>query len=261
VAVPGTIWPAVVDGWGSLALAAQTAAPTAGTDWDELLEVQSRLDAQAVNCPENFRGAWLLLSAEIERCRGHRPKALELCNEAIGYARETGNLQLEALASETGARIHLGASESAAARPFLQDAMRCYAQWGATSKVHHIQSRHAPLLDQAPPVEPAAWTTGAAADDIAPVSVDMATVLKLARAIAIEIRLDDLLRTLLAIAMENAGARRSVFLAFRDGSLTIEAEATADPEQVNFGQPVPFETVATIPQAIVQYVRRTGRTS
>ncbi len=65
-------------------------------------------------------------------------------------------------------------------------------------------------------------------------------MLKVARAIAVEIELDALLRSLMKIALENAGAERGVFLQERDGTWFIEAEATADSDLVQVRQATPW---------------------
>ena len=87
----------------------------------------------------------------------------------------------------------------------------------------------------------------------------MATVLKVARAIAVEIELDALLRSLMKIALENAGAQRGVFLQERDGSWFIEAEATADADLVRVRQSTPWEAADDVSHSVVRYVGRTGR--
>ncbi len=63
----------------------------------------------------------------------------------------------------------------------------------------------------------------------------------------------------MTIAMENAGAKRSVFLVARDEGLAVEAEAVADPEHVTLGLSEPLEKTTRVPRSVVQFVRRTGQ--
>ena len=75
--------------------------------------------------------------------------------------------------------------------------------------------------------------TGARGDDEpALTALDVKSVLKVAQAIASEIELEGLLRTLLTIAIENAGAARGVFLQVRDDEVVPVLEASAENDRV-----------------------------
>ena len=97
------------------------------------------------------------------------------------------------------------------------------------------------------------------AGDPQPAMTDMSTVLKLARAITVEIEVGGLLKQLMKLALENAGAERGVFLQERDGALVFEAEAAADGGQVRIGPIVPLEQVDRVAMTVVRYVHRTGQ--
>ncbi len=251
----GTIWPPLIAAWGSLALAEST--EPGSDDWDRITGAAHSLRVLAENCPENFRSLSLLVDAVIARRLGSED-ALRLAMEAVEYARLTESLQHEAIASELHARLSLAAGDSRQASEWLRAAHRAYAAWGAEAKLRDFEQREPSLLhDPAPQETSAPHGDRASAAEGTP--LDMVTVLKLARAIAVEIRLDDLLRTLMTIAMENAGAKRSVFIAAHDNVLTVEAEAVADPEQVHLRHAEPLEGSTRVPSSVVQYVRRTGQ--
>src|SRR5262249_29254577 len=172
---------------------------------DSLVELAS-------SCPENFQCMSLLVSAELHRLQGQLDEAVQLCEQAIEYARDTGNLQQQALAFELAAKIWLGRrleSSAAASRP---PAHRSYAMWGATAKVRDLESRYGNLL-ASPQRSPAGadLITARPSGLTDAYSLDMATVLKVARAIAIEIELDELLRKLMKLALENGGAGAGVY--------------------------------------------------
>ncbi|HET7220908.1 MAG TPA: sigma 54-interacting transcriptional regulator, partial [Vicinamibacterales bacterium] len=262
VTVVGTLWPVLVDFWGGLAM---TGAWSAASD-SERQEYQHTLDASrtslkelADNCPENFRCFWLTLSGEMARIAGNRDEALSLFEEAIAYARDTGNLQQEALANELCGRMWLTAGRRDTAAALLRAARACYAVWGATIKVRQLDHVYGVLANPADDaVNPApAMLHGAQPPDGA--LVDMATVLKVARAIAVEIELDELLRKLMTIAVENAGAERGLFLQERDGTLMIEAEARASGGPVLVRQSISWESFNDLSHAVVRYVRRTAQ--
>src|SRR5438093_7923570 len=214
----GTIWPVLLDFLYGLTLAGmyhdEGNAERAG--WEE--ELRGLAESFAVlseNCPENFRCQSLLLSSELERVRGHELKAMDLYQEAISYARETQSLPNEALANELYARFWLSRKSDEIASLYLLRARRLYQEWGAAAKVQAIDERYRSLLRgnlaereqssfQGMPAAPETER------DLEPSSLDLSTVAKAAHAIAVEIVLEDLLRKLMKIALENAGAQRGL---------------------------------------------------
>jgi predicted ATPase/transcriptional regulator with GAF, ATPase, and Fis domain len=259
VTVVGTMWPVLLDFWGALAIAGawpSLAEPRRTEAWAELSSTRASLKDLADNAPENFRCFWLIVSAEMKRLGGQLDEAARLCDAALSFARETENLQQEALANEQRATLCLARGDDAAAVPYLRAARQCYAAWGATIKVRQLEDRYgAPAFaarteDERRAVAPV---------QSEPADLDMATVLKMARAIAVEIELDALLKSLMRIALENAGAGRGVFLQEREGSWFLEAEATADADAVRVRQATPLDAAADLSHTVVRYVARTGR--
>ena len=259
VTIPGTMWPVLEDFWGALALAAayETANP------DDRTRYQLRIDAVAGSlreladsCPENFRCFSLLVAAERSRLSGSE-HALGLYEQAVAYAADTGNVQQEALASDLCGRMLLKRGETSTAMLHMSRASRAYGAWGALAKVQQMR-RHlgqlrpagADMFDRSEPV--------ARTDDIpALTALDVRSVLKVSQAIAGEIELEGLLRTLLTIAIENAGAERGVFLQVRDGEVVPVIEATAENDRVEVRRAEGQANAQVLAQGVVRYVRRT----
>ena len=260
VTVVGTLWPVLIDFWGSLAIAGAWTAASPETQreyWSELTTARTTLKELAENCPENFRCFWLIVAGEMKRLEERLDEAVALYDEALTYARETGNLQMEALSNERLADAWLARHQEIAAAPFLRNACAAYAAWGATLKVRQLETAHGRLIGAAESVS--RETTDlreASTTDVA--SLDMETVLKAARAISVEIELDELLRKLMIIAIENAGAERGLFLQQRDDTLVVEAEAIASSGRVDVRKSTPLESADDVSHGVVRYVRRTG---
>jgi predicted ATPase/transcriptional regulator with GAF, ATPase, and Fis domain len=258
--VGGTIWPVLVDFWGGLAATAawEQGGPDDRARWSaDLAPAQASLARLAESCPENYRCFSLVLSAEVHRVHGRPESAIRTLEDAIAYARTTGNLQQEALASELCARLLLG-RDRPRGLACLRQAYHCYAEWGASAKLAELDARYAAWLTPSPSAVAVAEpgeTDAAPRDDG---SLDLATVIKVAQAIAGEIELDGLLRRLMQLALENAGAERGVFVRARRGQLVIEAEATPDREDVRLPQPVACDE-RQLAASVVRYVHRTGR--
>ncbi|HGG57430.1 MAG TPA: sensor histidine kinase, partial [Nannocystis exedens] len=141
---------------------------------------------------------------------------------------------------------------------YLAGALTAYRRWGALGKAKYLAEEYreympanvfAQSMDQ---LHSNLTSTGS----MQARSLDIATVLKSSQAISSEIVLDKLLRRLVSIVMENAGARRCVLLLDKEQNLFIEAEGTVDPEFTSVMQGIPLEKHKTLPDVLINYVVR-----
>ncbi|KOY14282.1 LuxR C-terminal-related transcriptional regulator [Paenibacillus xylanivorans] len=97
---------------------------------------------------DSTSSAYLLIQAEGERIAGNSMGALQKYTAAIQRARAEKYVLMEAIACERLAECYQDdlLSRSGAAITMM-DACAAYAEWGVTSKVTQIRSRHAELLD------------------------------------------------------------------------------------------------------------------
>src|SRR5258708_1306417 len=102
----------------------------------------------------------------------------------------------------------------------LREGGSCYLRWGTDCKVLQLQHLH-PHLRDAPVSASRTTTLGAPVERL-----DVGTVLKAAQAVSGEIVLDELIKTLLRIAIEHAGAEHGLLLLFPGDGPLIAAEAT-----------------------------------
>ena len=86
-------------------------------------------------------------------------------------------------------------------------------------------------------------------------NLDLATVIKVSQAVSCEMMLERLIDTLMRLAIEHAGAERSLLLLAHGNDLREEAEATIRGNAILVRRPVGQR--AALPDAIVQYVMRT----
>ena len=182
-----------------------------------LEQERQKLERWASNCPENFQNRYALVSAEVARIEGRDLDAMRLYEEAIRSARENGFVHNEALAYELAA-----GSTGPRARPngvaHLRNARAGYVRWGADGKVKQLDRLHPHLVES----RPLASTATVA---MRPEQLDLHSVTKASQTISGEIVLDKLLRTLLAIVLEQGGARAACLMLRRGETLSIEAEA------------------------------------
>ena len=89
--------------------------------------------------------------------------------------------------------------------------------------------------------------------------LDLTSVIKLSHIISGEINLVKLLKSLMDIVIENAGARKGILILHRNGKLYIEAEGIADSKDHVVLQSIPIEDSNTVSKSIVNYVARTNQ--
>jgi TMAO reductase system sensor TorS len=86
--------------------------------------------------------------------------------------------------------------------------------------------------------------------------LDVDAVIKASQTLSGEIQFDQLLRKLMRLLIENAGAQKGVLLLDEDGMLTVRARI--DGETIEVGQAAPLDDAGDISLAVLNYVRHTG---
>ena len=197
------------------------------TGWRDLLTAhREQLREWADNYPPTFGDKYALVSAEIARLEGRDADAMRLYEQAIRSTREHGFVQNEGLAHELAARFYGARGIGTIAHACLRNARDCYLRWGAFGKVRQLEQLYPHLRDAPIPASPTT-TIGAPVEQL-----DVGTVLKAAQAVSGEIVLGELIKTLLRIAVEHAGAERGLLILFPGDEPRVAAEATTGRGQV-----------------------------
>jgi PAS domain S-box-containing protein len=205
----------------------------------------------AESCPANFENRAALVGAEIARTEGREVDAERLYEQAIRSARANGFIQNEALANELASGFYAARGFDTIAHAYLREARRCYLRWGAAGKVRQLEQLH-PHLRDAPAPSSSTTTIGAPVERL-----DVGTVLKASQAVSGEIELGKLIKTLLRIAVEHAGAERGLLILFQGDEPQIAAEATTGRGQVEVTLRQTAALPAELPASVLHYVIRT----
>jgi PAS domain S-box-containing protein len=217
---------------------------------------QKQLQYWANHCPTNFLHKSQLVAAEIARIQGRDLEAMRLYEQSIASAREQGFVQYEALANELGAKFYLEREFELIAKTYLQEAKNAYVRWEASAKVKHLEESYPQLLPRQQLVSNETFfSTGE--------HLDFLSIVKASQTISSEIVLSRLLKTLMQIVIEQAGAEIGYLLLEHEQNLVIEVEAKVNPqaEKLNVSRPVfEGEISQVIPQSILNYVQRTQET-
>ena len=208
---------------------------------------RNRLRHFASQCPENFEDKYFLAEAELAKIEGQTRQAMIFYQQAIDRAKTGGFVQNLAIASEAAARFYLSLGLEDFAQPLMEKARQSYLYWGAETKANLIEKNFPGLL---PPVPgPALLPEG--------LNLDYTAVVNALQAISTEIVLEDLLKQLMKIVMENAGARKVQFLTVRADRLFLEARNSVDDKQTIVYKSLPADSRLEVFHPVLNYVKRT----
>lgn len=228
-----------------------TASEDRRAEWQSLLiKHREQLREWTKNYSPTFNDKHMLVSAEIARIEGRDADAMRLYENAIQSARNQGFLQNEALAHEVAARYYAARGVDSVSRFYLRNARECYLRWGAGAKARQLEELHPHLRDK-PVLASATATLGAPVD-----LVDVGAVVRASQVMSSEIEIGKLVKTLMRIAIEHAGAERGLLIFYSSGTLQIEAEAKV--EQADFQFFLRQETAisAELPESLIHTVAR-----
>ena len=247
-----------------LALYSQSSLTQQQEYWTKLTTNQEQMKIWSESCPENFEHKYLLVKAEMARIKGLDLEAMELYDQAIASAAENKFIQNEALGNELNAKFWLSKGKDEIAQLYLKKAHYSYQIWGAKRKVEELEEKYPQLVSGKKTADITTITsiTSETSGNNNSSALDLKSVIKASQALAGEIVLDKLLRKLMTIVIENAGAQKGFLILKRENNWFIEAEGKADQDEVIVLQSIPINILDSEHQsilsiAIINYVFRT----
>jgi PAS domain S-box-containing protein len=221
---------------------------------------QEKMQKWASHAPMNYLHKFYLVEAEKARVLGQFLEAEEFYERAIAGAAENEYIQEEALAYELAAKHYLARGREKFAQTYMKEAHYCYERWGATAKVKDLETRYPQFFSQSS--RAASTSIPITAETITNpfhTAFDLAAVMKASQAISREIELNQLLRSLMQILIENAGAQTGYLILENSGEWLIEAACELNTDEnacaTHVLQSIPIAD--QLPESIIQYVIRT----
>jgi len=225
---------------------------------------QEHLQDWADKAPQNYLHKYELVEAEKAAFLGDTAGALEWYARAIESARTAEILQDEALINERTGLFWQIQDKPRYARLHIEDAYQLYTAWGATAKVGLLEKRF-PWLARAQSISAAeSFTPSYSTVSVNDAGIlDLATVLKASHTISQEIVLSELLKKLMRVVCESAGAQSGFLLLLNEDVLQVEVEIRIGCEPL-----LHMETLETLsqrskrpllPGSIIHYAMRTKK--
>lgn len=245
--------------------------------WNQLIELEERIQEKANFCPVNFQNKALLVSAEVARIANRKHDAAALYEKSISAAAEQGFLPEEAIANELAAKFYLEQGERRIASTYLTQAFQIFGRWGAISKQDFLKKKYGDLFSEfssskesrkkdlaidlstkTPETMPNSTTitTSSAVKQ----KFDINSLVQTSQFLSGEIVLDNLLNLLMHIALKHSPAEKALIILPENDQLNVRAEInsklSADPILENI--PL-FKKKDQLPVSIIQYVERTKK--
>ena len=233
-----------------------------------------------------------LIDAEEQRVLNHPQQALDLYDRAIEGAKAHDYTQEAAIANELAARFYLDWGKTKVAAGYMQEAYYIYSRWGAIAKVSDLEERYPELLK---PILQPALASGDMFSTLMTITApamlahtrtqhssrstnlnqafDFASILKASQALSSLIDLDELLKQLTQIILQNSGGDRcALVVASAQGSSQqdsptpdasdrdqwlVRAIATAEETTLCAD---PLHATLNLPVKLIQYVKNTQKT-
>ncbi|HNH07936.1 MAG TPA: GAF domain-containing protein, partial [Leptospiraceae bacterium] len=209
--------------------------------------------------PENFLHKVILLDAEKAALEGRNFEAMKLYETAIESAWENGFTQNEAMASELAGMFYLKNGFEDIASLYLMRARSGYLSWGAISKLEKFDRDYSQHLKTQKAVKSVTSSSSNTFDTrfTSSVQLDTGSILKASRSISGEIVLEKLLKKMMEIISENAGAEKAVLLLPKKDKWHIEAESSINAGKIRILESIPLSEYGEIPVSLIQYSVRT----
>ncbi|MGF1677537.1 MAG: AAA family ATPase [Rivularia sp. (in: cyanobacteria)] len=245
---------------------------------------QIKLKKWAYYAPMNYLHKFYLVEAELYRVTDQYLEAIDSYELAITKAKENEYIHEEALANELAAKFYLKWGKQKIAKAYLDDAYYGYIRWGAKAKAKDLQKRYPQFIshillhketdshaDQKsslseitllPEISNRKNFSGSKTSISA--YLDLESVIKASQALSEQIKLDDLLSTLMEVIMQNAGASKSALILSKNANLDLEITAiscNSHTSSISTELPsIPLESSNNLPIRLINYVRRTKET-
>ncbi|NEQ97072.1 MAG: AAA family ATPase [Cyanothece sp. SIO2G6] len=229
---------------------------------DQVKNNQERMKKWAKYCPETFQHKYDLVEAEKARALGNNWYASELYEKAVQGAKKYDFIHEEALACERMAEFYLALGREEIGKIYLKNSHHCYTRWGAKAKVKKLEEEYPYFFLGATGKSQSSnlITTLLTAGSKEALNLDLTTILKASQAISGEIKLENLLRNLMKIVIENAGAQQGSLILNTNEHWVVEAQGTVNNDDVTILQSLPTTLVDTetsvsiLPTTVINYV-------
>ncbi|WP_432666123.1 AAA family ATPase [Wukongibacter baidiensis] len=206
--------------------------------------------------PHSHKYKYYLLEAEICRVKKKYERASELFDLAIDHAASNGFVQDAALANELASRFYKLRGKESIAKAYMLEAHYLYKKWGASEKVADLEEKYFYLKKVF--VESDISISNNTYSQTSTQMLDIASIMKISHLLASEMKYEGLIKKMMKIVMENAGAQKGFFITKNEDKLLLKAEANIDSDDCKVMEDTEIQKFQEIlSETIINYVFRT----
>ena len=231
---------------------------------------QKQMKIWSNSCPENFQHKYFLIEAELARINGKYWMASKLYDKAIEEANKNEFLQHEAIANELCAKFYEKMGKTKIMRAYFVESYYLYNRWGAAYKVSLLELKHIDFFSKTNRKKVNSDSVDSSLNVITESTghftnvidlLDLNTLIKTSQTLAEEIVLEKLLKKIMRILFENAGAEKGLFIRNVKDDFLILAKGSSNETEIevfDYGHSSRKITANSdyAPISIVNYVAR-----
>ncbi|MDB9787060.1 AAA family ATPase, partial [Bacteriovoracaceae bacterium] len=203
-----------------------------------------------------------IMNAEFSRIKGKDQLAIAHYKKAISHATEKNYIEYKVLSNELIARYYLYLDEANIATLYMTEAYFDYQLLGATGKQAQLVEKYGLYINLNRQYQPGAnpstvTTTKHHTHTTTGQYMDIETVAKAAQNLSSEVQIKSLLRKLMNLVQENAGAEKSVLILVEEatGQLKVQAK-NIENDDIEIMSDDNLEQTNCVSKGIVNYVSR-----
>ncbi len=206
--------------------------------------------------PMNHLNKYYLVKAELANINQQKDKASDYYYKAIETASENGFTHEEGIAHELAANFYLKIGHKETAIHHFEKAKESFKKWGANAKVKQLEKKYSDYFAQSDENTKMSGTNKISATNTFSdtQSLDFSSVMKSSQAFSSITELKLLLKEVLVISMENAGAQKGALILEKNGELFIEAEGSLD-SKYSVLNSIPLNDSNNLSIPIIKYVQ------
>ncbi len=224
---------------------------------------QKKMRFWAKNCSGNYQHKYDLVQAEIMRVKGKTEQARDLYDKAIFSAKKEKFSGEEAMSWQFAARFYLETEKEQLAQIYMQNAYACYQNWGAIAVCDYLEQEYPQFSlikkQKVNPLNSISTTISTSTSRATSRMLDISSVIKASQTFSSEVKFNKLLKSIMEIIMENAGAEYALIIQNDEENYTIEAESHLKENTVKVLQNESIIDSDKLPQSVIKYVIRTKK--
>jgi predicted ATPase/signal transduction histidine kinase len=231
----------------------------------KLKEYNNIIRKWAQTCPSNYLSYHLIVQAETYRVDSMYDKAEVFYDKAIKVSVENQLLHNAALANELAGEYYKSKGSKNLYKSYIISSYDFYKKWGAIMKLRQLEEKYEEVFQKLDDKWSFVYHENREYDEKESISYelgikssyDMMAAIRASQAISSEIVLENLLKKLMKILIENTGAIWGCLILNKNEELLVHIEGSVDKINSLFSKPVSMDKYHMVPRHVVNYVAST----